>query len=300
MFIYSVSGYALHFQSVIIIIFLFQAAKTFDVTPERTETLLRIGAQDVCRLYIETTEIVLALTSTGALLARWPLQCLRRYSCDQGVFSFEAGRKAPLGEGKYSFRTDEDTLVFDTLEHMVKSRASTLPRNQLQRPSEQQAVNKAVEDDEHQYNTLQFLRGPDALVQSPVSSISSTEAGYARLASQTFPPSAVAHNQYDLLNRGETELGEEYDQINNRFKGMDPDAEYTYAYTGAIKPPPLPPTERPKRSAITGYEKATHSKSVQQQTTIPPKELSLSLPPDCEVPETGCYETAVVSPDPEL
>jgi hypothetical protein len=272
-------------------------AKMFDVTPERTETLLRIGAQDVCRLFIESSEIVLALSSTGAMLARWPLECLRRYSCDQGIFSFEAGRKAPLGEGKYSFRTDEDSLIFDTLEHMVKTKASTLPRSQLQRSnSKQLPTNPRAEEVEHEYNTLHFVRGPDATAQTQMSG---NEAGYAQFMNRTLPPSAMAHNEYDILNKGNTEVDDKSNKLEDRFKGMDLEADYTYAYTRSAKPPPLPPTGPPKRSLPAMSDNSNLSIHQQTQLPIPPQDMNLSLPADYEVPETGCYESAVLTPDSE-
>ena len=34
----------------------------------------------------------------------WPLKYLWKYDCDGDVFSFEAGRKCPRGEGLYAIR----------------------------------------------------------------------------------------------------------------------------------------------------------------------------------------------------
>ena len=41
-------------------------------------------------------------------VTRWPLTCIRRYgvSVEGNVFAFEAGRRAPDGEGMYAFKTN--------------------------------------------------------------------------------------------------------------------------------------------------------------------------------------------------
>ena len=46
---------------------------------------------------------------------RWPLKYLRKYGCDGDVFSFEAGRKCPGGEGLYAFSARRASLLFDTV-----------------------------------------------------------------------------------------------------------------------------------------------------------------------------------------
>lgn len=266
----------------------------------------------MCRLYIETTEIILALASTGALLARWPLQCLRRYGCDQGVFSFEAGRKAPLGEGKYSFRSDEDALLFDTLEHMVKSRASSLPRPNppIQRQSQPlvhphtRSLDRTSDDDEHHYDTLQFLRGPAGLVQSPINLSASTEAGYSQLGTRVMPPPAEALNEYHHISTGMV-AGEEYDQIAEKIKTMDLESDYAYAYTGpamkpAGQPPPLPPTGPPKKSSLGGYETTTHTQLSQHQTQTSVTKDSALRGHTAAMPRTSSYEAAAIPRDTEL
>ncbi len=43
----------------------------------------------------------------------WPLKYLRKYGCDGDVFTFEAGRKCPGGEGLYAFETKKASLLFE-------------------------------------------------------------------------------------------------------------------------------------------------------------------------------------------
>lgn len=43
----------------------------------------------------------------------WPLKYLRKYGCDREIFSFEAGRKCPGGEGLYAFSTKKASQLFD-------------------------------------------------------------------------------------------------------------------------------------------------------------------------------------------
>ena len=43
----------------------------------------------------------------------WPLKFLRKYGCDGDVFTFEAGRKCPGGEGLYAFSTKKANVLFD-------------------------------------------------------------------------------------------------------------------------------------------------------------------------------------------
>ena len=43
----------------------------------------------------------------------WPLKFLRRYGCEGHVFSFEAGRKCPSGEGLYAFNCKKANALFN-------------------------------------------------------------------------------------------------------------------------------------------------------------------------------------------
>lgn len=46
---------------------------------------------------------------------RWPLKYLRRYGCDGNVFSFEAGRRCPGGEGLYAFSCDQASEIHEAI-----------------------------------------------------------------------------------------------------------------------------------------------------------------------------------------
>ena len=90
--------------------------------------LQRIGAKNLnCLLHISEWGMTLALERTHSVLSQWPLTTIRNYECtDNNEFVFEAGRKSPMGEGKYEFITtrNEDNTIFDQLDHYTTLRAS--------------------------------------------------------------------------------------------------------------------------------------------------------------------------------
>ena len=89
--------------------------------------LQRIGAKNLnCLLHLSEWGMTLALERTHSVLSQWPLTTIRNYECtDNNEFMFEAGRKSPMGEGKYELITTncEDNLIFDQLDHYTSLRA---------------------------------------------------------------------------------------------------------------------------------------------------------------------------------
>ncbi len=59
----------------------------------------------------------------------WPLKYLRKYGCDGDVFSFEAGRKCPGGEGLYAFSTPKASQLFDLVARNITQDMSHPPDN---------------------------------------------------------------------------------------------------------------------------------------------------------------------------
>lgn len=95
--------------------------------PEVNDQLERLGARDTCHLHITNSELRLLCAKDGRLLVAWPFTCLRRYMSKQGKFTVEAGRRAPTGEGKFTFLTPQHDEIYKLLDNVVKSRASHKP-----------------------------------------------------------------------------------------------------------------------------------------------------------------------------
>ena len=51
----------------------------------------------------------------------WPLKYVRRYGRDRKLFSFEAGRRCPRGQGNFTFLTNRAEGIFKLIEHNLKT-----------------------------------------------------------------------------------------------------------------------------------------------------------------------------------
>jgi len=85
---------------------------------------------------LEITEVELVLHRRGKQPVKWPLRYLRRYGFEEGLFSFEAGRKNPTGPGIYSFKCRRAENLFNLLQARVRSQVPSaepvnVVRNQL-------------------------------------------------------------------------------------------------------------------------------------------------------------------------
>jgi len=98
----------------------------FNVKAANTKPLQRIGAKDqACLLHFTRWGLTLALQESRSVLALWPLNTIRNYECTGfQQFIFEAGRRSPMGEGKYAFFTYEgdDQAMFNVIDIFVSAR----------------------------------------------------------------------------------------------------------------------------------------------------------------------------------
>jgi len=85
---------------------------------------------------LEITDIELVLHRRGKQPVKWPLRYLKRYGFEEGLFSFEAGRKNPTGPGIYSFKCRRAENLFNLLQVRVRSQVPSaepvnVVRNQM-------------------------------------------------------------------------------------------------------------------------------------------------------------------------
>lgn len=99
---------------------------SFCVEPEINDQMAKLGAVDICHLHIANSELRLLCAKDGRLLVAWPFTCLRRYMSTRGKFTVEAGRRAPTGEGKFTFLTPQHDEIYKLLDKVVKSRAGQI------------------------------------------------------------------------------------------------------------------------------------------------------------------------------
>ena len=79
-------------------------------------------------MIVSNTDLTYTNSKTQEQL-EWPLKFLRKYGCDGDVFSFEAGRKCPGGEGLYAFNTRQASELFELV-------ARNINQGNLQPPSD--------------------------------------------------------------------------------------------------------------------------------------------------------------------
>ena len=65
-----------------------------------------------------------------SMIANWPLNSLKRYSSENGIFTIEMGRRSPRGQGIYLFRTARCSELFDKVHSLIR-RVAAAPQNTL-------------------------------------------------------------------------------------------------------------------------------------------------------------------------
>lgn len=69
---------------------------------------------------IEVTAEYLLLHQKKKESISWPIRTLRRYGFESNIFSFEAGRRCPTGEGIFAFRCDQAEQLFRLLQANIQ------------------------------------------------------------------------------------------------------------------------------------------------------------------------------------
>ncbi|XP_032125802.1 docking protein 3 isoform X4 [Sapajus apella] len=80
-----------------------QEVGKFSVVVQRTEAAARCQLKGPALLVLGPDAIQLREAKGAQALYSWPYHFLRKFGCDKGVFSFEAGRRCDSGEGLFAF-----------------------------------------------------------------------------------------------------------------------------------------------------------------------------------------------------
>ena len=85
--------------------------------------MVRIDAVYPCHLQLVHSEVRLVSAMDGKLLGLWPFKCIRRYKFVGNLFSIEAGRKAPTGEGIFEFISNECSEIYRVMDTIIRTKA---------------------------------------------------------------------------------------------------------------------------------------------------------------------------------
>lgn len=102
----------------------------YEVEAIPSDDMNKLQAKGNLILKLSSDEIKLAQACTLNMVATWPLNSLRWYSSENGVFTIEMGRRSPRGLGLYSFKTVQDSELFDKVQFLIK-KAATESQNTL-------------------------------------------------------------------------------------------------------------------------------------------------------------------------
>ena len=87
--------------------------------------MARIEAVLPCHLQLVHSEVRLISAMDGKILGLWPFKCIRRYKFVGNLFSIEAGRKAPTGEGIFEFISNECSEIYRVMDTIIRTKAGS-------------------------------------------------------------------------------------------------------------------------------------------------------------------------------
>ena len=264
-------------------------AEWFTVKGVDSEHMRLIGCPNGdCILAIDREEIQLANLRSKKFIVRWPLHCLRRYVCEMDEFKIFTGRRAPRGEGEYTFRSANAGQIYSTLERFIELKAQELQQQQqvsksdsLENRPPAPLPTPAVSclppqaGEEHQDSSVKYHEITSDLVPNRVCTSNGGSEGYSRTHHDLGPQ----FNQAD--EGGAVAMG---DGLYNTLQHMDKDKSKTWR-TATI-------------DSKASYEMAKHTApktgpdpiyNVAYPTTSDPK--------DIPKPNTSQAQASQLSPD---
>ena len=207
-------------------------AQWFTVKGVDSEHMRLIGCPNAdCILAIDKEEIQLASLRNKKFIIRWPLHCLRRYVCDDDEFKIFTGRRAPRGEGEYSFRSANASEIYSTLDMFIDLKARELQQQEqvskssslenrppAPLPTPDISCLPSQTSSEQLDSSVKYHEITSDLVPSRVHASSGVDEGYARTQHDLGP-------QFNQAQQGEVAMG---NGLYNTLQHMDKDKSGTW------------------------------------------------------------------------
>lgn len=100
--------------------FLICCKGTYRVFMDENETTQRLNLSGAYNLEVTPEHITLTSTDSKVQMARWYYKELKNYGKKTGLVSFEAGKKAGTGEGKFIFKSSCSRELFTVLDANIR------------------------------------------------------------------------------------------------------------------------------------------------------------------------------------
>ena len=231
------------------------------------------GLGDKGMMQVTETELIYTDRRTAASW-RWPLKFLRKYGCDGEVFSFEAGRKCPGGEGLYAFSAKRASQIFDMVARNINQgglqplagELSPFPsesrppdpntlisrRNSSQSPTQNHTDQPNYANVDPSGNPLGQMDGGMDPALPPPRPVAYKEVLFERPPEQHPVPKGDKDPRPSYIKIDFTET-ENY----NRERKL-----------GTLPEMPYIPEGRPSTSSVSGYPSSSHERSNKQRSRI--------------------------------
>eukprot|EP00731_Ephydatia_muelleri_P029746 Em0021g269a len=205
-------------------------------------------------MIVSNTDLTYTNSRTQEQL-EWPLRFLRKYGCDGNVFSFEAGRKCPGGEGLYAFSTKRASQLFELV-------ARNINQGNLQPPSDLSPVTM-----EANWSLISGLgRAPDA------SQASAVEMPVAVVRPAPLPPLPLGGPIVTVTSEAATNGSIPPPLPESRIPPTKPYQTLQFDKEAELYPPPSPADKSAKYASIDfeGTEQSNRRRNGTAPTSVRP------------------------------
>lgn len=172
----------------------------YSVEAVPSDDMGKLQAKGNLILKLSHDEIKLAHAGSLSMIANWPLNSLRRYSSENGIFTIEMGRRSPRGQGLYSFKTARDGVLFDKVQFLIKKAATTSQNTLLNRKDDVAAASSGYDIDSRPPAPLPSSSQPPPPLPPKDNTIDDVDSGGTRIIS-SYHSVAMKHARQVTLTK---------------------------------------------------------------------------------------------------